>query len=132
MFNPFKKELFNYKISIVTPSEYTGLMILNAKKELLATVFNKAVRKLKRNEGLHVKGNPEFIEEFEIPERYHKLITTYTEGAFNEVAKEFTKNAPAEHKYQLLTHFVTRCWFERSPTKDWLIKIEISGNHIKK
>jgi len=132
MLNPFKKEEFDYKIVIVTMSEYKGLITLNAKKELLTSLFDKAKRKLHRQENLHIKGKDEFIERFEIPERYFKLLTTYTEGIFSLVAKTFYERCPKDKKFQLLTHFVTGCWFERDISKNWLIKIEIAGNHILK
>lgn len=132
MLNPFKKEKFDYKISIVTMTDYTGLITLNAKKELLTMLFDKAQKKLHRNNNIRVKGDPEFIERFEIPERYHKLLTTYTDGVFSIVAKQFYDNCPSDKKFQLLTHFVTACWFERDSQRNWLIKIELAGNHVKK
>lgn len=132
MLNPFKKEKIDYKISIVTPTDYKGQISLIAKKEILMAVFNKAVKKLVRNENIHVKGDPELIERFEIPERYHKLLTTYTDGLFNVVSAQFFKNCPSDKKFQLLTHFVTACWFEKDKNKNWLIKIQIAGNHVRK
>jgi len=132
MLNPFKKEKFDYKISIVNIAEYKGLLTLKAKKELLTTLFSKAQKKLVRNEGIRVKGNPEYIEQFVIPERYHNLLTTYTEGLFGIVAKQFYENCLPDKKFQLLTHFVARCWFQRNEEKDWIIKIEMTGNYVLK
>ena len=72
---PFqRKEMVYHKFRCVNYSDYELLLKLNCKSEIFNKIFQKSKIALRRKQGINTDGNPENIEEFEVPNTYYNVM----------------------------------------------------------
>lgn len=116
-----KKSKYEWDIEAINESDYELKITMHGDNSLLMHIFNMAKRRLKRIKNLDVRGNPDCIEQFEVPDNYLKTIKTAIRSQYLHINKTTSADGIA-----LLNYDVSSTKFKRINDK-WDIHILIRG-----
>lgn len=116
-----KKGTFDYKIKCYSPTEYDLQIIVKVEGTLMKYVFSKAIAHKKIKDKLKSDVNLNNVTEFEVPEKWYKLILTGIHSMLVTVRKKF-----AADKIILATEKINKVTY-RKEGEFYLCTINLNG-----
>jgi len=123
----FRKEIFDHEIDCINPTDFELLLTLHVKKGLLEMIFNKTRSRILRKKNMEVKGNPDSIDNFDVPVNYYKILKLQCKKLIKIVSIGYKKDG-----IELLNYDVTGARFIKNKSSNWNIKIRFKGVYTDK
>lgn len=122
-------DIYNYSFKAINPSDYELDIIFTAKGKMLRTVFLQVSKVLVRLDSKFARlaaSNPDYIDQFDIPEEMLNRVHTAIQKNIRDIAHVIRQDG-----IQIIRSSVSKCTFIN---KDEItnIKIQVVGQYARK
>lgn len=115
-----------YDFDAVNPTDYRLELKQKIESRLMNFLYQKSKKALMRT-GKVVNGNPDKVEQFELPQHFLKLLKTMLNKPIRDIEKQLKQD-----KIELLTLNIEKSYFKRDKSRDWINFVILKGNYVDK
>lgn len=124
------KEKIDYDLVIYAENEYEIDTVIPIKGKLFTKMLAKAKKNLAKKTGSDLDINTEYIDGFDIDEKFFSLLRTAAGHAIKDIMKEMQHDNKVK-TIRFTKHYeILNCKMFKKDQDNWQAKMKISGRYI--